>query len=301
MRLYRIKNHLIAPIISFSFGVCAVLAAGTACAQLPGTDIWLAPLSVTASDVRVGAGTNATRRPGYDNQPAFIAAGAFLYAAGDSSGTDIWRWEGGPGGSVRVTRTPESEYSPTPLPAGAPGFCAVRVEADSTQRLWRFDPDGGNPRLVMADVDSVGYFEWMNASKLALFVLGEPHTLRIVDVASQRETVVARDIGRFIRCVPGSGDLCFSVRVAGDRYRFFRLPDGAREAAVLIDAPGGGQDAVWVGDVLLASGGTEIFLARPSSGVGWERIADVRDWGAASVSRLAVSPDHATLAAVCGE
>jgi hypothetical protein len=295
--LHSIKNQSIAALISLCF---AALAPASARAQLPGTDIWLAPLVISAGTVRVGPGSNATRRPGYDNQPAFVSAGTFLYAAGDSAGTDIWRHEGD-GRAVPVTRTPESEYSPTPLADGS-GFCAVRVEADSTQRLWRFDMDGGNPRLVMAGVDSVGYFEWIDPASLALFVVGDPHTLRIVDVASQRETVVARGIGRFIRCVPGSRDLSFSVQAAEDRYRFFRLPGGAGDAAWLIDAPAGGQDAVWVdADLLLATAGSEIFAARPFSGGAWERIAHVGDWGASGATRLAVSPDHATLAVVCGE
>jgi len=287
-------------LISLCFALWIILLPAPLVAQLPGSDIWLAPLTVDDGAVRVGVGVNATRRPGYDNQPAFVSSGSFLYVAGDSTGTDVWRRDAGSGAAVRVTRTPESEYSPTPMPDGG-GFCTVRVEADSTQRLWCFDSDGGNPRLVMAGVDSVGYFEWIDAATVAVFVVGEPHTLRTVDVASQRETVRARDIGRFIRRVPGTRDLAFTMRSADDAYRFFRLPDGAAQPAWLIDAPAEGQDAVWIGDVLLASGGGEIFAARPLSGGAWERVADVREWGAPTATRLAVNPDHTALAVVCGE
>ena len=41
----------------------------------------------------------------------------------------------------RVTNTPESEYSPTVTPDGA-HISVIRVEADGTQRLWRFTLDG---------------------------------------------------------------------------------------------------------------------------------------------------------------
>ncbi|HEU4365326.1 MAG TPA: hypothetical protein VFT13_07655 [Candidatus Krumholzibacteria bacterium] len=280
-----------------------VLAGGPARvgAQPPGSDIWLAPLTVTPGGVEVGVGMNATNRPGYDNQPFFLSGGAFLYSAGDSAGTDVWRWDGAAGRAAPVTRTPESEYSPTPLPGGAPGFCAVRVEADSTQRLWRFDMDGGNARPLMTDVDSVGYFEWLDDTTLAIFVVGDPHTLRIVDVPSQRETVVARDIGRFIRCVPGTRDVAFTLRNPDDTHRFFVFSREAEAPAWLIDAPGSGQDAVWAGDVLLATNDTEILMARPATGGTWQRLADVRGWGPASATRLAVSPALDRIAVVCAE
>lgn len=269
-----------------------------AAAQLPGSDIWLAPLEVTPAGVGVGAGVNATARPGYDNQPCFRADGSFLYTRGDSVATDIWRLAAG-GAPVRVTATPESEYSPTLLPAGD-GFCVVRVEADGAQRLWRFSPDGRDAALVAAAVDSVGYFEWIDAHTLACFVLGEPHTLRIVDATTQAEVVVARDIGRFIRVVPGTRDVAFTLRGADDRHRFVRLPWGAGRPEPLVDGVGG-EDAVWVGEWLLASAGDGVFAVRPAAGGGWTRVLDASGWGVHGVTRLAVSADRRTLTLVCGE
>ncbi len=281
--------------------VAESVAVTTAPAQLPGTDIWIAELRITADGVSLGDAVNVTRRPGYDNQPCFLPDGkAFLFAAGDSaSSTDIWRYDFAAASSSPVTRTPESEYSPTLLPGGG-GFCAVRVEADSTQRLWRFDMDGAGARPVLADVDSVGYFEWIDASTLAVFVVGDPHTLRIVDVPSRRETVVARDIGRFVRCVPGTRDVAFTLRGPDDAHRFVRLPWRAAAPVPLIDGVGG-QDAVWVGDVLLATAGTSIFAARPFAGPEWREVADMRPRGVAGVTRLAASADGGRLAVVCAE
>jgi hypothetical protein len=276
-----------------------LVAPGVGRAQLPGSDIWLAPLSWRSGEVRIGDPVNVTARPGYDNQPAFLPGGhAFLYSAGDTAGTDVWRWQDG--AITRVTRTPESEYSPTPDPGGGT-FCTVRVEADGAQRLWRFEANGTRPRLVMTAVDSVGYFEWLDGATLAAFVVGEPHTLRIIDVPSQREQIIAANIGRFIRRVPGTDRVSFTVADEDGTHRFMTLAAGATRPLPLIAGTAAGQDAVWTGDVLIASSGSEIFASRPLGGDSWVRIADARGWGVSAVTRMAVSGDGERIAIVCGE
>ncbi len=71
-----------------------------------------------------------------------------------------------------IASNPESEYSATPLPDGS-GLSVIRVEADSTQRLWRFDMDGANGSVVLEDVAPVGYHAWADQRTLVMFVLGE--------------------------------------------------------------------------------------------------------------------------------
>src|SRR5258705_436310 len=129
----------------------ALVAAALAGAQAPpGTDIFLADLRARGAGdrVEVGPPVNATHRTGYDNQPFFTPDGrSFLYTSVTDGQADIWRYDIAAGRSVQLTKTtPESEYSATPLPAGS-GFSVVRVEADSTQRLWRFDWAGGHAAL----------------------------------------------------------------------------------------------------------------------------------------------------------
>src|SRR6185503_5120037 len=106
------------------------------------TDIYLASLSTRQGRLVVGAPVNVTRRPGYDNQPTFTRDGqALLYTVIASDGqADIYRYDLRTKTSRRVTSTPESEYSPTVYSDGT-RFSVVRVEADSTQRLWSFQLD----------------------------------------------------------------------------------------------------------------------------------------------------------------
>src|SRR5437879_453999 len=150
-----------------------------AAAAPPANDIYVASLRVVDGRVQVGTPVNVTARPGYDNQPFFLPdGGAFLYTSirADSQ-ADIYRYDLRTATSVRLTATRESEYSPTP-PPDRPGFSAVRVEADSTQRLWAFDWDGARSRLVLDSIKPVGYHAWGDGRSVALFVLGAPPTLQ---------------------------------------------------------------------------------------------------------------------------
>jgi len=274
-----------------------VALAGTASAQVPDTDIWLAGLSASGRSIRVSPPVNLTKRTGYDNQPAFLRDGSgFLYVVADDDQTDVYRFDLARGESTRVTRTPESEYSPTPLADG--GFSTVRVEADSTQRLWRFDKTGTVATLVASDVDSVGYHAWVNDQTLALFIVGEPHTLRIVDVATQSERTVARDIGRSILLAPGKHGVSFLVRKPDDTYAFRLFDPVTSTSAPLIDAVGTAQDAVWVGNALLMAHGATIQVARPFDGPGWSLVSDLAGETITSITRLAVSPDQRWIALV---
>lgn len=269
----------------------------TPTAQLPsGPDIWIAPLSTESGTLTVGEARNVTNRDGYDNQPSFFADGSVLFTRQDGERTDIWRWDPATDEVTPVTRTdPESEYSPTPLPGGG-GFSAVRVEADSTQRLWRFAMDGSGAEVILPDVAPVGYHAWIGGDTLALFVLGDPATLRIAAASTGEAETVESDIGRSLQPVPGRSAFSYTKNVeGGTEIRIFDLSDGSDELAAMgLD---GGDFHAWTpGGVLLqASGGR---LMRWDEGMGhWMLVTSLDDRGV-TLSRIAVSPDGEWIALV---
>src|SRR5580765_3976308 len=75
----------------------------------------LAPLSTANGTVTVGAPTNITHNPGYDNQPSFTPDGRSVLFTSIRGGaqTDIYRYDIAAATLARVTDTPEGEYSPT--------------------------------------------------------------------------------------------------------------------------------------------------------------------------------------------
>ena len=268
----------------------------------PATDIYLADLRVAGRTVSVGTPVNVTARPGYDNQPCFLPSGrAFLYTSVREDGqADIYRYDLDRKTISQVTATRESEYSPTPIPNVA-GFSVVRVEPDSTQRLWAFDADGTRPRLILDSIKPVGYYAWGDDHTLVLFVLGSPPTLQIADARSPAKLgeVVARDIGRSLQRVPGRQAVSFVQRdsVAGNWLE--EVDIRVRRVTKLVKAPPQADFFVWTPDgIVLAAGGTTLYQWDSQRGGEWEAVADFAPTGLANVTRLAVSPKGDRLAIV---
>jgi len=78
------------------------------------------------------------------------------------------------GTPVNITNNPGYDNQPSFTPDGQ-HISVIRVEADSTQRLWRFTLDGRQPEIVLADV-------------------------------------LARGIGRSLQPIPGRGTVSFVLR-----------------------------------------------------------------------------------------
>jgi hypothetical protein len=275
----------------------AVLAAPPAAAQAPGTDIFLAPFAERGDAVTIGTPANATRRAGYDNQPWFVDGGSFWFVSGDSSGaTDVYRYDAAGAARTRVTDTPESEYSPTLTPGGR-SFSTVRVELDGAQRLWRFDLDGTSPRVIVPRVDSVGYHAWRDEHTVVVFVVGDPHSLRVVDTVTGNETPVALDVGRALARIPGRDEISFTAR-EDEVWRAFRLDPDTGAVTPLCDVLAGSEDCAWTpGGNLLMARGSEVFsLGRDRRGV-WNRVAAF-EGGPAGITRLCVDPTGRWIAMV---
>jgi hypothetical protein len=265
------------------------------------TDILLAELHWEQSGLpAIGAPTNLTQRPGYDNQPFFVPDGSGLwYTVIDTHDgqADIWRWDFAPPMVTRVTQSnPESEYSATPLPDGG-GISTIRVEADSTQRLWRFDGDGANEAVVLPGVAPVGYHAWADERTVVLFVLGDPPTLQRADVETGEVETVADDIGRSIHRIPGSSDVSYVQRHGPDRATLMRLPGDGQAPQPIIDTVDGREDHAWAPDgTLLMASGAVVYALAPGSDE-WVAVADFSHLDI-SITRLAVSPDASQIAMV---
>nr|MBX2822205.1 hypothetical protein [Rhodothermaceae bacterium] len=166
---------------------------------------------------------NLTNRDGYDNQPFFSPDGDYLlYTSQRGEQTDIYRVSVPDLRIEQVTDTPESEYSPTVTPDRA-GFSVIRVESDGAQRLWRFDRDGNNPKLLFEDIKPVGYHAWANDNQVAMFILGEPPTLQIGSLNEGKAYIAEGSIGRSLHQVPGTNHISFFLNESESHWQIRSL------------------------------------------------------------------------------
>jgi hypothetical protein len=271
----------------------------------PSTDVYIAELSSFDGIYFLSGLNNVTNRPdAYDNQPSFTAdSKSVLFTSafddGNDGQTDIRRYFLESDRIVRVTRTEaESEYSATAIP-GDKAFSAIRVEADSVQRLWRFTMQGMDAEPVLRDIAPVGYHAWADdANTLLLFVLGQPPTLQIATVDSQRGEVLDQRPGRSLHKIPNRNAFSYVAQVSEDEAWISEVDIGTREITRIIESVDAGQDHAWAPDgVVLMGSGSKLFQYNPEVDNTWREIADFGRQGL-TLSRLAVSPDGSKIALV---
>ncbi len=276
----------------------AALGAAAANAQArPSTDVWIVSLKQSGSTLTVGTPRNLTHRIGYDNQPSFTAKGdAVLYTATDNGQSDIWRVPVRGGERKQMTHTSESEYSPTVTPDGR-FFSVIRVEADSTQRLWKFPIEGdGVPSLVVENIKPVGYHVWAGDHTLLLYVLGGPlgsasagaSTLQLVDDRIGTGEIVARNIGRALQKIPGRNAVTFLQTVKDSASWITEYDLRAKQTRRLVIPPKGADYHVWTPDgTLLVAIDSKLYMLTDD---GWGAVADFSSMGVKGITRLAMSP-----------
>jgi hypothetical protein len=274
----------------------AIVLAGcltTATAQVPSTDIFV----VSVNGEEVGEPRRITDREGYDNQPQFLPGGrSLVYASLRGEGTDIYRHDLDSGKEVVVASTPESEYSPTPIP-GSEAISVVRDYGELKQQLWSFPLDGGDPQLLLPDVNPVGYHAWIDRESLILFVLGEPHTLQFAKVGPGAGKVLADSPGRVLSAIPGGGEMSF-VDKSGDEWWLTAIDPATGKTRRLIATLAEREDYAWAHDGAVWAGERSRLYRWHPDDEGWRPVADLEPHGIRGITRLAFSPDGRSLAVV---
>lgn len=282
-------------LLSAATTAITVLWSAGVSAQAPSTDIFLLPVDGTS----VGSPQPLTDREGYDNQPQFLADGSgVVYSSlGDDGTTDIHLYDLMSGESGLLVSTPESEYSPTPIP-GREAISVVRDYGDLVQQLWAFPLDGGEPELLLPDVNPIGYHAWANPEELLLFVLGEPMTLQSASVGPGAGQVLAGSPGRALARIPGTSEMSFVDKSDPEEWWVTTIDLASGERRRLMPTLEGREDCAWAPDGALWMGDDSRLYRWPSGGDAWELVADLDAAGIYGITRLAFAPDGGQLAVV---
>ncbi|HEY1403851.1 MAG TPA: hypothetical protein VGB05_06975 [Pyrinomonadaceae bacterium] len=267
-------------------------------------DIFVVDVTVSGGRIKFGAPANITNRAGYDNQPSFLADGQSILYTSQREGdqTDIYRYDFKTGQSTRITATPEGEYSPTLMPGGK-FFSVIRVEADKTQRLWKFPLAGGEPALVLPNIKPVGYHLWLDGRTLALFILGregQPNTLQLAPTDNSFLDTIHVNIGRSLHLVPRRSALSFIHKISPGEWYVKTFDLKTKRSGILAPALPGSEDFAWSpgGTILMAQDAKLYQLDPYARAPEWRPVADFSAHGLKKITRLAFSPKGDRLALV---
>lgn len=267
----------------------------SAFAQLPETDIWIVDISETEEGaVILSNPINITERKGYDNQPSFTLDNkSVLYSSERNGQTDIFEYNLTTKIHTQLTNTPESEYSPHVTPDRT-SISVVKVEKDSTQRLWKFPVTGGEQKLVMDKIDSIGYYTWINNDSIALFILGNPHTLQLANVKTQQIEFSKENIGKGMQMYTPNNCLFFVCydTTGGNKPGIYVYCYGQRRGMAYYHPLVGANDYFCVSHVGIMMGeGSIVYREFKDHASPWVELSNLNNWGIRKISRVAISPD----------
>jgi len=273
----------------------------------PNTDVFLSRIAMRDGALIVQPPINLTRRDGYDNQPSFDARGRVLFYTRRAPNallrdslrdvqTDIWRYALDGSDHTPATVTAESEYSAQVTPDGN-SLTVIRVERDSAQQLWRMPlTTAGTAERLVGRVKPVGYYAWVGG-QVAMFVLGSPATLQLMDTVSGRIDTIARDIGRGVKRVPGTSRVTFVQRV-GTSWYIDQVDLATRAVTRLVKTLPGVDEYAWVDSTTMIAGTGTTLQQWTRAQTGWTVVADLKFAPLTNISRVTVDPTGSWLAFV---
>ncbi len=285
-----------------------------ALAQLPETEIYLFDLQRTPKAFRVLPPKIISDTTGYNNQPYFTPDEKYLYfvSSVDSTNTEIYRYDLKRKKSRRITNTHEPEFSPRYTP-GMDGISYVSVEKDkTTQHFYVSNMKGKKPKLILPELKTIGYYEWISDIEFLTFELPEPFFFVRHNTALGRTDTLAQHIGRTfynlraknkIVFVDKSDSLHWKLRtMAPENLRVSRKKTGVIENPVLSETLPGEEDYCFMqdGSLLMGHEGALFYKKNPfrHPESEWVQMADLKPFGIKQFYRMVISPDNTMMAIV---
>ena len=273
---------------------CTLFAFG----QMPETDIWLFKLEKKEGKYMYANPLNITHRAGYDNQPAFSLDGkSILYVVIDSSKqADIYQYNISKKIAINLTKSHVSEYSPTIIPSGN-GYTSVVVEKDSSQRVWQFNSDGTFKAIVHEGTDSIGYHTWLNADTLLYYKLTEPHSLRALDLKTNKDVWICNHPTRAFKKIGNTSHFIYGIKDSSSTQ--FRIYNPAlRESSLYTTYPSINEDFIWHNELgLIKSEGPDLVRYNEQTKT-WELLFSFSSLGIKKITRFVFDSKSKQLAIV---
>lgn len=242
---------------------------------------------------------SAFNEGGYNNQPFFINDYEILITVQEKGAgqTDIFKLNLGLNTLQPLTRTSLSEYSPTLTPDGKYISC-VRVDDQATglQRLYRYErKPKGKAISPLPDIKNVGYHAWLDTQNVALFLVGKPHQMALVNIESKDPLLFTSDVGR---CMTrnAAGHLVYVHKIS-ETYWYIKEYDPLMQRSIILaeTLPGCEDFAMSSEGYFFMCKGSKLYVMHPEKEKSWSEVADLKFFGLDSVSRMALRGDRLIL------
>lgn len=254
--------------------------------QVPNTDVWLfkiKPDKKTATE-SLQEPLNITSRQGYDNQPVFSPNNKRIYYVSirEDKQADIYFYEIGSKKHVAFTKTRVSEYSPQ-FTNKDQSIASVVVEADSAQRIHFINLISGLEEKKL-DMDSVGYYTFLNADTVLYYKLTQPHSLRYHVISSGEDRWLADGVIRSFKAINRHTFVYGLKDSAG--VLFYIYDFHLRKAKEYAGYASLNEDIVWHPQYGLVKSEDARLLRYDEASRGWVLLYDLASFGINKITRF---------------
>jgi hypothetical protein len=267
-----------------------------------GSEIYLLDLNGKKNTLSLSNPKNITNHAGYDNQPSFHSAKPLIYYSSfnDDGRSDVKIYNYKTAETTALTQTTEREYSPMLTPDQKFISCIIQRD-NNAQDLGKYPVEGGQP-VVIIDNLIVGYHAWIDESRLLLFVLGEPQTLRMYDTKTKTDKILAEKIGRSLHSIPGQNAMSFVHKISDNEWIIKRLDKATGVITDIVTTLPGREDLCWTPDgKIIMSDGAKIYFLDPAMEKKWVEIQMDSNEKIKGITRLAINKKGNKLAVVVAE
>lgn len=288
------------------FLLCFFFTGSLLIAQVPDSDIWIFELGKTEKGIILKQGYNATNQPGYDNQPYFTPDNRFMLFTSIRGGvqSDIYKMDLRSRKISQVTQTEISEYSPSVTPDGK-FVSVVVVEPDSAQHLRKFmyalkDNKGTvqqqDEQLIGFNLDSVGYYAWLNTDTILYYKLTQPHSLWIYTVSDSGDVFFADDPSRSFKLC-GYKSFFYHIK-QNDKNQLRKYDWRIRQSLIITEHDVDTEDFVWNKSLGFLKSDFSKLMRWDAETAMWLELAELNSFGIRKITRFAFSENGRWLAVV---
>jgi len=271
----------------------SILLSVVSYAQLPTTHLYTFEYRISDDVLALsnGAYISGFNPSGYNNQPHFINDNELLISSNyfDPAQTDILKLDLKKKKLIRVTATPQGEYSPTVTPDRR-DFSVIRevLGGEVNQILWKYPlSQSHSGERALANETTVGYHSWLSGSDLATFLVGEPHQLYIHDIIDGRRKLIATNPGRSLKSQSG---ILYYVQKSSEVNWYIKSYDPySRESRLVAETVKGSEDFDMLSDgSLIMAHGSKLYTLNPNESKVWKEVADLSHLNLNNLNRLQV-------------